>query len=77
MQNFQSPAVKVQPSGVGFPHLLTLLFIGLRLAGVIDWSWAWVLFPLWGPLAFVLFLAAVMFGFSLLAAVVTTPKRNP
>lgn len=26
---------------------LTLLFIGLKLTGYIDWSWIWVLSPLW------------------------------
>ena len=33
--------------GIGFTGLLTLLFIGLKLAGVIDWPWLWVLSPLW------------------------------
>lgn len=28
-----------------FPQLLTLLFIGLKLTGQIDWSWWWVLCP--------------------------------
>jgi hypothetical protein len=27
--------------------LLTVLFIGLKLTNHIDWSWAWVLSPLW------------------------------
>lgn len=34
-------------SGIGFPALLTVLFIGLKIANVIDWSWIWVLSPLW------------------------------
>lgn len=34
-------------SGVGFTGLLTVLFIGLKLTGHIDWSWWWVLSPLW------------------------------
>ena len=38
-------------SGVGFGSLLTLLFIGLKLGHVIDWSWWWVLCPLWIPVA--------------------------
>ena len=29
------------------PTLLTLLFTVLKLAGVIRWSWVWVLSPLW------------------------------
>lgn len=36
---------------IGFPGLLGLLFIGLKLGGVIDWSWWWVLLPIYGPLA--------------------------
>lgn len=34
---------------VGFLSLLGLLFIGLKLGGAINWSWWWVLAPLWGP----------------------------
>lgn len=33
--------------GLGFAGLLTILFIGLKLTGVIAWSWLWVLSPLW------------------------------
>lgn len=29
--------------GLGFISLLTLLFIGLKLTGFIDWSW-WLVF---------------------------------
>ena len=39
--------VKVNPTGVGFCSLLGLLFIGLKLGGVINWSWWWVTCPLW------------------------------
>lgn len=31
--------------------MLTILFIGLKLAGYIDWSWWWVVAPLWIPVA--------------------------
>lgn len=31
--------------GVGFLGLLTLLFIGLKLAGAITWPWLYVLAP--------------------------------
>ena len=33
--------------GGGFFGLLTILFITLKLCGVIAWSWWWVLAPLW------------------------------
>lgn len=32
--------------GVKFADLLLILFIGLKLAGVINWSWVWVLAPM-------------------------------
>lgn len=32
---------------VNFLTLLAILFIGLKLGGVIAWSWLWVLSPLW------------------------------
>lgn len=31
----------------GFAGLLTVLFIALKLTGVIAWSWWWVLAPVW------------------------------
>lgn len=45
--------------GTGFCSLLTILFIGLKLCGVIAWSWWWVLAPLWIPLALLLFVLAI------------------
>lgn len=35
--------------GVGFCGLLALVFIVLKLTGVIEWSWVWVLAPIWIP----------------------------
>lgn len=34
-------------SGIGFTGLLTVAFIVLKLCGVINWSWWWVLSPIW------------------------------
>ena len=45
---------------IGFPGLLTLLFIGLKLTGHIAWSWVWVLSPLWISLSIALLLAAII-----------------
>jgi hypothetical protein len=36
---------------VPFMPLLGLAFIVLKLCRVIEWSWLWVLCPLWGPIA--------------------------
>ena len=33
--------------GIGFTGLLTIVFIVLKLCHVIEWSWLWVLAPLW------------------------------
>lgn len=33
--------------GIGFVGLLTIVFIVLKLVGVIDWSWWWILSPIW------------------------------
>lgn len=32
---------------IGFASLLCLVFIVLKLLGVITWSWLWVLSPIW------------------------------
>lgn len=34
-------------NGLGFVGALTIVFITLKLLGVITWSWWWVLAPIW------------------------------
>ena len=51
-------------SGIGFPGLLTVLFIGLKLTGNITWSWWWVLSPLW--ISALLAIAILGFAFIIL-----------
>lgn len=34
-------------NGIGFTGLLTIVFIVLKLLNKIDWSWWWVLSPIW------------------------------
>ena len=46
--------------GIGFTGLLTLLFIGLKLAGIIEWRWLWVLSPLWIGAILLFVLATIM-----------------
>ncbi len=33
--------------GIGFVGVLTILFIALKLLNIIDWSWWWILSPIW------------------------------
>lgn len=46
-----SEASSTRAGGVGFGGLLLVLFVALKLTHVIDWSWWWVLSPVWIPLA--------------------------
>ena len=71
MVNNSSATATASGNGVGFSSLLTILFIALKLTGVITWSWWWVLSPLWITagllLAVVVCLATVAIGLAILA----------
>lgn len=54
-----------------FIKLLAVAFIVLKLCNVIDWSWWWVLSPLWIPFALV-----IMFFVGWIIYEVTITKRN-
>lgn len=41
-------------SSISFLSLLFLVFLILKLCGVIDWSWWWITAPLWGGFAVLL-----------------------
>lgn len=47
-------------SGIGFTGMLTILFIGLKLTNNIDWSWWWVLSPLWISALFVITILLIL-----------------
>lgn len=47
-------------NGIGFPGLLTVLFIGLKLTGHINWPWLWVLSPIWITTLLVIFVLLVL-----------------
>lgn len=48
--------------GTSLPTLLTVLFIALKLCGIIDWSWWWVLSPIPITLGILLAVITVVFG---------------
>ena len=50
-----------QITGVGFCGLLTLAFIILKILGIINWSWGWILAPLWIPLSIFILIIVVIF----------------
>ena len=49
--------------GIGFVGLLQVVFIVLKLCGVIDWSWKWVLSPIWISLLVVLVIFIIVIVF--------------
>lgn len=46
--------------GIGFSGLLTIVFITLKLLGVISWSWWWVVSPILINTAIALILMVVV-----------------
>lgn len=40
--------------GIGVLGLLGLIFVTLKLCGVINWSWWWVTAPFWGGFAIII-----------------------
>ena len=51
--------------GLNFAEVLGVVFIALRLCGVIEWPWVWVLAPIWVPIG--LWLLAVLIAFIMAA----------
>lgn len=48
--------------GIGLTGLVTTVFIVLKLTDYNDWSWWWVLSPLWLPWVIILGVVAVGYG---------------
>lgn len=58
--------------GLSFAGLLTIVFITLKLLGVISWSWVWVLSPMWISLALGLLICGVILSVAFVAAFLST-----
>jgi hypothetical protein len=46
-------------SGIGVVGLLGVVFVTLKLCGVLDWSWWWVTAPFWGSAVLILIIVLV------------------
>ena len=46
----------MKKTGLGLIDALGVAFIVLKLCNVIEWSWWIVLAPIWGPIAFAIFI---------------------
>ncbi|MDD3263465.1 MAG: hypothetical protein PHT94_01055 [Candidatus Nanoarchaeia archaeon] len=56
-----SSKASTSSGGIGFCGLLTIVFITLKLLDKIDWSWWWVLSPIWIPFSIVISLVIIYF----------------
>lgn len=54
--------------GIGFVGLLTIVFITLKLTDVVDWSWWWILSPIW--------ISVALLALTLAIAVVVTIAKS-
>lgn len=52
--------------GIGVVSVLTIVFIVLKLCGVINWSWVWVLSPIWITVGFI---AAILIIIAIIVAI--------
>ena len=58
--------------GIGLLGVLGVAFVVLKLVGVINWPWMWVLAPFWLPLAITLLALFIV----ILVATIFTIKEN-
>lgn len=47
-------------TGIGFCGLLTIAFVVLRFCHIIEWSWVWILSPLWIGFIVSIIIVAIM-----------------
>jgi hypothetical protein len=62
----------VTVQAVSFANLLAVAFVILKLVGVIEWSWLWVLAPIWIPACLGIFLLIVL----IIASVILDKKSK-
>ena len=57
-----SDKVVTSSGGIGFCGLLTIVFIVLKLVGVINWSWFWVLSPMIFSISLTILILLIVFA---------------
>ena len=62
----------VTTGGLSLSTVLFLIFLVLKLCGVITWSWWWVTAPLWGGIALIL---AILVVFMLIRGITALARR--
>ena len=51
-------------NGVGLSGVVFIVFLVLKLCGLIDWSWWWVTAPLWIPLCLFILIFVIVLLFA-------------
>ena len=69
MSNNENKTV-VKKQGLGLGTVLTIIFVVLKLVGVIDWSWVWVLAPFWISAIITLVFGLVALLITVIAAII-------
>lgn len=54
------PSIKITGPNMGLWTIVGIVFITLKLCGVIDWSWWFVLMPIYLPFGLFVFLAVLL-----------------
>jgi hypothetical protein len=62
--------------GIGFFGILTLIFITLKLTGVINWSWWLILLPFYGPVLLFVTIVVIVFVVVFCAAAIMEIVKN-
>lgn len=63
--SYSSSTASATASGIGFAGLLTIVFIVLKLCGIINWSWWWVCSPILIQVALAIIIMSVVVYFAL------------
>lgn len=50
---------KKEGGGIGVCGILTIIFIVLKCLRIINWSWLWVLSPIWIPVAVIVLIILI------------------
>lgn len=56
--------------------ILTIIFVILKLCGVLSWSWWWVLSPLWGSIAIFIIVAVLVWLFGCIVVIIERRKNK-
>lgn len=61
---------------INLTTLLTLLFVTLKLTNYIDWSWIWVLSPLWISASLYAFSLVLLLAFATIVPIKFVPRHK-